>query len=171
MAQSQAAMNQPVRGDFAAMAMAMGSPGSTPMIADKPNANSPQAKRPRDLDQFARASNAPGKLSMDELTTGFHGLSQLQVRDEGFASEIGKVTTWNAQLLNDLIVRVNAIEASTSLIGNEQQKQQMVTESLKIVVEQSLAHISEQDVSRDKQLRKELDEMTVKLETGHSKLL
>ena len=86
-----------------------------------PTGMSPIAKRPRDVGTFASmdTGGATRVMSVEDLTGGFINLSRLQERDAAFSQEIAKVVHENAVLLNAAISRVNAVEAATTLTGQQ----------------------------------------------------
>ena len=61
-------------------------------------------------------------MSLQDLTAGFVNLEKVITRDETFASDLAGAVQYNADLLNLLVTRVNAIEVSTVLSTEGLQK-------------------------------------------------
>ena len=126
-------MQQMPTGDLAAAAAAM----ATPQGKKGPAAPgmSPGAKRPLDRATFAKQQQGvPKPMSMEDLNAGFHNLMHLQARDEGFSTSISGCVHFNACLLNDLVERVNGIEAVAQVQQVAVEKQHVTVETLKVAV-------------------------------------
>ena len=82
-------------------------------------------------------------MSNEDLSAGFTNLQRIKVRDEGFQTSVFQAVHWNADLLNNLVTRVNNLEASAALVTSE--------------VKAALDGVNDFKISRDKQLRIELD--------------
>ena len=151
------------QGPFEGMA-AMMSPGpSQSPTVGAPNATTPNAKRPVDKMSIDVAQGGSRVMTQEDLSAGFHNLMGLQQRDEKFTKNIAECTHYNAELLNALITRVNAVEASVGL-------QQAATEALTSDVHKALQMLESEDGKKDSTLRAELSAMAVRLEEGHKEL-
>ena len=53
-------------------------------------------------------------MSIEDLSAGFVNLEKVVTRDETFASDLAGAVQYNADLLNLLVTRVNALEAATA---------------------------------------------------------
>ena len=90
----------------------------TPTADGAVNGTSPTAKRPRDRSAYTAMGGsdattaATRTMTAEEMTQSIHGLMRLQARDEQFAANVGQCTHTNADLLNAVVTRVNAIEAA-----------------------------------------------------------
>ena len=56
-------------------------------------------------------------MTTEDLTAGFHTRRRLQERDWKVMSDIGACVVTNANLLNEVITKVNTFEVSMSLTG------------------------------------------------------
>ena len=56
-------------------------------------------------------------MSTEDLTAGFHNLRKLQERDYKVLSDIGECVVTNANLLNQVIGKVNTFEVAMTLTG------------------------------------------------------
>ena len=117
-----------------------------------PTGSTPNAKRPTDRVSIDVALTGSRIMTNEDLSAGFTNLQRLQSRDEGFRTSVSQAVHWNADLLNKLVTRVNTLEASSKLVTDE--------------TKQAFDAVNEQVVKRDGQLREELNQMAVKLETG-----
>ena len=61
-------------------------------------------------------------MSAEDLSAGFLNLQRLQARDETFQPNVAGAVQYNADLLNLLVTRVNALEAATVLSNDGLQK-------------------------------------------------
>ena len=95
-------------------------------------------------------------MTNEDLSAGFTNLQRLQVRDESFQTSMSQAVHWNTDLLNKLVTRVNTLEASSQLVTAE--------------TKQALDAVNDLNVQRDAQLRDELNQMALKLETGFASL-
>ena len=91
-------------------------------------------------------------MTNEDLSAGFTNLQRLQVSDQAFQTSMSQAVHWNADLLNKLVTRVNTLEASSQLVTSE--------------TKQALDAVNDINVKRDAQLREELNQMALKLETG-----
>ena len=143
----------------------MMSPGPipSPVGGVAPTGTTPTAKRPMDKTSIDVVQGGSRLMTQEDLSAGFYNLMGLQQRDEKFTKNLADCTGYNAELLNALITRVNALEASAGL-------QQQTTEALTSDVRKALAQLEELDQQKDTTLRAELSAMAVKLEAGHGEL-
>ena len=129
------------------------SPSATPLAATTPTAGrapsgeTPNAKRPMDRGTIDVALSGTRTMSNEDLCAGFLNLQKLRVRDGTFSGSMAQSVHWNAELLNKLITRVNAIKPSAKLAAAE-------TKSLH-------EGVNDLSIVRDKKLRDELD-VTIK---------
>ena len=54
-------------------------------------------------------------MTVEDLSQGFTNVSATMVRDEQYMKDVGDCVQYNAELLNSLITRVNAVEAAGKL--------------------------------------------------------
>ena len=159
----------PTSGVFSGMAAAFSqqpSPMASPPTAviqmmgvsshGAPTGNTPNAKRPMDRVAIDVALTGSRIMTNEDLSAGFTNLQRLQVRDESFQTSMSQSVHWNADLLNKLVTRVNTMEAASKLVTDE--------------AKTAFDGVNEQIVKRDAQLREELDQMAVELETGFAAL-
>ena len=83
-----------------------------------PSGSTPNAKRPMDRASVDVALTGTRTMSAEDLSAGFLNLQRLQARDETFQSNVAGAVQYNADLLNLLVTRVNALEASTVLLND-----------------------------------------------------
>ena len=158
----------PTSGIFSGMAAAFSqqpSPAASPPAAvtplgmssqSAPTGSTPNAKRPMDRVSIDVALTGSRIMTNEDLSGGFTNLQRLQSKDEGFQTSVSQAVHWNADLFNKLVTRVNTLEAPSQLVTDE--------------TKQAFNGVNEQIVKRDGQLREELNQMAVKLETGFAKL-
>ena len=75
----------------------------------------PNAKRPMDRAAVDVVQGGIRTMSIEDLSAGFVNLEKVVTRDETFASDLAGAVQYNADLLNLLVTRVNALEVSTVL--------------------------------------------------------
>ena len=93
-------------------------PPATTTAGAQPSGATPNAKRPRGRaeDENAMAIQPPAPvMTLEELTSGFHALHAQVQKNAGHSDEMNDSVSYNSALLNALILRVNAAEASASL--------------------------------------------------------
>ena len=125
---------QPTSGMFSGMAAAFSqqaSPAASPPTAatplgsssqGMPTGSTPNAKRPMDRVSIDVALTGSRIMTNEDLSAGFTNLQRLQTRDEAFTASMSQAVHWNADLLNKLVTRVNALEASSNLVSEEAKK-------------------------------------------------
>ena len=163
------------QGDFAAMAAAL-TPGIAMTPAPAPSTTqggratgiTPNAKRPLDRATFAVAAGGARLMSQEDLSAGFQNLASKQQTDEAAGRNTAECVHYNSELLNALITRVNAIEATTGLIGKKVEDQDAVMQSLTDDTRGALKALESRVIERDTTLRAELDAMAAKLEQQQS---
>ena len=109
-------------------------------------------------------------MSAEDLTGGFHNITRIQQRDERFAQEIAKVVHDNAVLLNAVVGRVNAVEASAVLAQQQSEEMKGKIETLTVDTRTGLSQLEETMTERESGLRKQLSAMALRLEEGHEEL-
>ena len=77
-----------------------------------PTGSTPNAKRPMHRVSIDVALTGSRIMTNEDLSAGFTNLQRMQARDEGFQTSVAQAVHWNADLLNKLVTRVNALEAS-----------------------------------------------------------
>jgi hypothetical protein len=101
-------------------------------------------------------------MSIEDLSAGFVNLEKVVTRDETFASDLAGAAQYNADLLNLLVTRVNALEAATVLSSEGLQKaSDFTTEGLQKASDftsDGLQKASEFSTDLDKKLRAHIDE-------------
>ena len=169
MANQQQLMAMQQQGDWAALAAAAGTPAgsfapaTTPVPGPQPSGMTPNAKRPR-APVAAPASTKPTQAMTNmDLTAGFHNMIKSQARDQAHAVQVNDSVHWNAGLLNALVARVNALETSQKL-------EAIKVDQLQGDVQTAVNTLDKQDAERDTKLRKELDQMAVRLEKSHAEV-
>ena len=90
-------------------------------------------------------------MSLEDLTAGFVNFEKVMTRDETFASDLAGAVQYNADLLNLLVTRVNALEVSTVLSTEGLQKASDFTT-------EGLQKASDFTTELDKTLRAHIDE-------------
>ena len=151
-------------------------PAATPAPAMSPTqpvlGTSPTAKRPRDRSAYEQMEgDAPSRvMSGEELTQGFYNLTRLQSRDEKFLQGVAQCVHDNAGLLDAVVNRINGIEASLKLTQGVIEGQNAKLEQLTDDVKVGLEKVHGEDITRDTNLRNELDAMAKKLSDGHDRL-
>ena len=161
------------QGDFAAMAAAMGqtpgasqampTPAASPTQDAPPTGLTPNAKRPMNRDSVQVANTGSRLMSQEDLSAGFYNLASLQTRDEAFTKNVASCVDYNGKLLNELVTRVNTLEASRNLNTTK-------VDELTVDVRSALETVEKGDLERDKNLRAELSAMATRLEEGHAEL-
>ena len=84
-------------------------PNPSPVGGAPPSGTTPNAKRPMDKTSIDVALGGSRLMSQEDLTAGFNNLVGLQSRDERFTKDLADCTGYNADMLNALITRVNAL--------------------------------------------------------------
>ena len=156
------------------MSPAPASAFATPVPGGAPTGTSPTAKRPshtRASDVAMQQDGGPSKvMGTDELTHGFYNLVRLQARDEQFNHGVAVAVHENAGLLNAVITRMNAVEASGQLMADAVNKLRVEHEALIGDTRKAIVKVDDRHIVRDTTLRQELDGMAARLEAGHKEL-
>ena len=143
------------------------SPAATPGGQQQPQQTgiSPTAKRPLDRAQYQamETGNPQRNMSTDELTAGFYQVAGRQDIDGRFTQGIAECVHSNAELLNESIARIIAIEANMKLT------QDVIEKEMK-KAEDTDKKIYAEATKLDTQLRGELNAMAIRLEDGHGEL-
>ena len=152
------------------MSLAPASAFATPVPGGQPTGTSPTAKRPthtRAADVAMDTGGPSQVMGTDELTHGFYNLVKLQARDEQFNHGVAVAVHENAGLLNAVITRTNAVEASGQLMADAVNKLRVehVGDTRK-----AIDKVDDRHIVRDTTLRQELDGMAARLEAGHKEL-
>ena len=161
------------QGDLADMVNAMGrtpgasfgmpTPAASPTQDAPPTGLTPNAKRPMNRDSIQVANTGNRLMTQEDLSAGFYNLTALQARDENFTKNVANCVDYNGKLLNELVTRVNTLEASRNLDTAK-------VEELTADVRTALKTVESGDLEHDQKLRTELDEMAKRLEAGHEEL-
>ena len=123
----------------------------------------PNAKRPMNRYSVQVANTGSRLMSQEDLSAGFYNLASLQTRDEAFTKNVASCVDYNGKLLNELVTRVNTLEASRNLNTTK-------VDELTADVRSALGTVEKGDQERDKNLRAELPAMATRLEEGHAEL-
>ena len=113
-------------------------------------------------------------MSIEDLSTGFVSLEKVVTRDETFASDLAGAVQDNADLLNLLVTRVNALEAATVLSSEGFQKaSDFTTEGLQKASDfttEGLQKASDFTTELDTKLRAHLDEAILAMKVDFDRL-
>ena len=82
---------------------------------DRPTGATPNAKRPLDPSTIQIANTGVRPMSVEDLAAGFTQLASLQVRDFKSLTSTAEAAHYNSMLLDAVITRLNAVEASAAL--------------------------------------------------------
>ena len=106
------------QGAFEGMASIMGTPAASPPQTATPitggggpvpSGSTPNAKRPMDRASVDVVLGSARTMSLEDLSAGFVNLERTVTRDETFQSNVAGAVQYNADLLNLLVTRVNAL--------------------------------------------------------------
>ena len=117
-------------GPFGGMASIMSPAASPPQPATPitgvgglaPSGSTPNAKRPVNRAAADVVLGGARTMSIEDLSAGFVNLEKVVTRDETFAANVAGAVQYNADLLNLLVTRVNALEAAMVLSSDGLQK-------------------------------------------------
>ena len=142
-----------------------------------PTGNTPSAKRPRAPEDVPDPA-ASAALSLQELTDGFTALHGQCAIERGQLVSTGQAVTWNADLLNALVLRVNSIEIQVPVLvpktveldSNDPSVLREVRENLNRLntmvpqVEKCFDYVREVDKEDDRNLRDQIDTTLAKVD-------
>ena len=97
-------------------------PPVTGVDGPAPSGSTPNAKRPMNRAAVDVVVGGARTMSLEDLSAGFANFERVVTRDEAFASDVAGSVQYNADLLNLLITRVNALEVATQLSSEGLQK-------------------------------------------------
>ena len=106
-------------------------------------------------------------MSMEDLTQGFMNMSNRQERDEKWFQSVAAAVTFNADLLNSIVTRVNNGEAVGALTVGKCDRLSAQVDQLSVDVVGALKTV---DGQRDSKLRAELNAMAAELAKSHDEL-
>ena len=141
-------------------------PATSRQAADPPD-GVPQAKRPLNRETIQVAQSGMRVMTVEDLSAAFFQLNAHAEKEEGLAASVHSCVDHNAQLLTQACERLFKLEATSTTADAVQ-----ATLVLKLTAEtrEALEHVHAQDMSRDANLREEIDGMTAKVSAGYDEL-
>ena len=109
-------------------------------------------------------------MTVQDLSQGFANMNMATGKLEQFSLNIAGCVHYNGELLNKLVTRVNTLEASASMAGQQVLQLDNVVAGLTEDIKGALTTVTENDKKTDDKLRAELDTMMGKLEASHAEL-
>lgn len=131
-----------------------------------PDGRSPNAKRPLNRDTISMAASEVKVLGMEDLSAGVHTLHMNAERDRKWVESVVASVAHNAQMLDGVINRLNGVDAVQKLMGESVDTLDGKVLKLAVNSEATFEKVHGEDVKRDGDLRRELDQMATKLEQG-----